>query len=91
MPNESKGKRESGAKVGRPKGTKREPTKTFSFEMPESQHALGSEKSDQGRVFNLSMYFRLIHKYNFLQRPLEESQKELNKLRERERNEEKCR
>jgi hypothetical protein len=66
-------------KAGRPPGPKVE-LKSFSFEMPAEQHQAGSDKSAQGKVFNLSLYFRLVHKHRFLGRPLEESQRELNEL-----------
>jgi hypothetical protein len=66
---------------GRPADTgPKQELKTFSFEMPKDQHAAGSEKSMGGKIFNLSLYFRLIHKHKFLGRPLAESQMELSEL-----------
>lgn len=77
-------------RTGRPPNPDKEELKTFSFEMPAQQHTDGSTKSMKGSIFNLSLYFRLIHKHRFLGRPLAESQQELAELLELEAKEQKA-
>lgn len=45
----------------------------FNFKMSSAQQEAGSRKSGKGRVFNLSLYFRLLHA-QFVDEPLEASQ-----------------
>jgi len=69
------------AKRGRPT-TDPKPMASFTFELPREQHTTGSDKSMQGRMFNLSLYLRLLHK-EFCEQPLEESQAQLRALLEK--------
>lgn len=54
----------------------------FNFKMSLAQQEAGSRKSGKGRVFNLSLYFRLLHA-QFVDVPLEESQAKMAQLVER--------
>jgi hypothetical protein len=49
------------------------------FKMSSAQHAAGSAKSGKGRVFNLSLYFKLLHA-QFVDEPLEVSQAKMAQL-----------
>lgn len=48
--------------------------KIINFAVPAAQHKASSEKSQQGRVFNVTDFMRLLHKHLFVNQPLAKAQ-----------------